>query len=375
LRVTGGDKVRRASRGRQQLQSLVPIDNKRHRALTEAIKSIERAFGNGAIKRVSDVSPAQPLTTGSVALDIALGAHGLPRGRIVEIFGADDSAKTTLALSIIANEQRGGGMCAYIDADYALAPDYAAVLGVQDQLLVFEPYTGESAFEIVERLVRSKAVSLIVIDSIAALSPKAELEAEIGDRTHHLQSQLIAQAMRKLTGVLSRNGCTLILLNQLRIGRQPYQSNPEYLPGGNALRAHATVRIWLSKEGLVNADGRDSIIRAHVVKNKTGPNLRFVELALISGKGFCRANDAVRLGLLAKIMQQGDNAVCYRRDFLGSTRDDAISTMRRRPALVAAIERRLHKKREHLLSMLPQAGYRPHALEPEVDPNDGDEEY
>jgi recombination protein RecA len=304
-------------------------DSARDKAIAGALGDIEKQFGKGAIMRLGDAEarPEVPvISTGSLGVDIALGTGGLPRGRIVEVFGPESSGKTTLALHVVAEAQRAGGVCAFIDAEHALDVGYARKLGVKtEDLLLSQPDNGEQALEITDMLVRSEAVDVIVIDSVAALVPRAELEGEMGDAHVGLQARLMSQALRKLTGACARGKCMVVFINQLRMKIGVMFGNPETTTGGNALKFYASVRldvrrIGALKEGEVVVGNRT---RVKVVKNKMAAPFREAELDVAYGQGISRAGEAIDLGVEAGLLDKSGAWISYGSERLGNGRDAA----------------------------------------------------
>ncbi len=323
--------------------------DERRRALEAAIAQIERAFGKGSVMRLGGADQKieiETISTGSIGLDIALGVGGLPRGRIVEIFGPESSGKTTLALHVIAEAQKQGGVCAFIDAEHALDPGYARALGIDlDNLLISQPDTGEQALEIADTLVRSGAVDVIVVDSVAALVPKAELEGEMGDAHVGLQARLMSQALRKLTASISRSRCLVIFTNQIRSKIGVMFGNPETTTGGNALKFYASVRLDVRRIGQVK--DRDQTIgnqtRVKVVKNKVAPPFRQVEFDIIYGKGISKAGELVDLGVKAGIVDKSGSWYSYNGQRIGQGRENAKAFLEEHPEVAAEIENRLRE--------------------------------
>ncbi|HRD75281.1 MAG TPA: recombinase RecA, partial [Hyphomicrobiaceae bacterium] len=282
----------------------------KHKALDAALAQIEKHFGKGSIMRLGTgdrVMDVEAIPTGSLGLDIALGIGGLPKGRIIEIFGPESSGKTTLALSVVAEAQKRGGLCAFVDAEHALDPVYARKLGVRtEDLLISQPDTGEQALEIADTLVRSGAMDVLVIDSVAALTPKAELEGEMGDSLPGMQARLMSQALRKLTGSISKSKCMVIFINQIRMKIGVMFGNPETTTGGNALKFYASVRLDIRRIGQIK-DGDEPVgnqTRVKVVKNKVAPPFKQVEFDIMYGEGISKSGELVDLGVKANIIEK-----------------------------------------------------------------------
>ena len=316
----------------------------RTRALDAAISQIERAFGKGSVMRLGAAEQAQEIetvSTGSLGLDIALGVGGLPRGRIIEIYGPESSGKTTLTLHVIAEAQKVGGNCAFIDAEHALDPSYAKKLGVNlDDLLISQPDTGEQALEIADTLVRSGAIDVIVVDSVAALVPKAELEGEMGDAHVGLQARLMSQALRKLTASISRSKCMLIFTNQIRSKIGVMFGSPETTTGGNALKFYASVRLDVRRIGAVK--DRDETVgnqtRVKVVKNKVSPPFRVVEFDIMYGEGVSKTGELIDLGAKAGVVEKSGSWFSYKSQRIGQGRENAKQFLRDHPEVAAEIE-------------------------------------
>ena len=318
----------------------------REKALEDALAQIERQFGKGSVMRLGDEgrAPVEVIPTGSIALDVALGIGGLPRGRIVEIYGPESSGKTTLALHAIANVQRAGGIAAMIDAEHALDPIYAAGLGVDlDSLYVSQPDTGEQALEIADTLVRSGAVDLIVIDSVAALVPRAEIEGEMGDSHVGLQARLMSQALRKMAGALSQTGTTAIFINQLREKIGVMFGSPETTTGGKALKFYASVRLDIRRietlKGGTEAVGNRT--RVKVVKNKMAPPFKQAEFDILYGEGISREGSLIDLGVDAGIVKKSGAWYTYEGDQLGQGKENSRAFLRDNPDLANEIEKRI----------------------------------
>ncbi|MGF1525714.1 MAG: recombinase RecA, partial [Candidatus Competibacterales bacterium] len=291
-------------------KKVVPITDEKHKALGAALQHIERQFGKGAMMRLGDAGPAKDIpviSSGSLGLDIALGVGGLPRGRVVEIFGPESSGKTTLTLQVIAEAQKLGGTAAFIDAEHALDPQYAAKLGVAvSDLLVAQPDTGEQALEIADAIVRSGAVDVVVIDSVAALTPKAELEGEMGDSHVGLQARLMSQALRKLTANIKRSNTLVIFINQIRLKIGVMFGNPETTTGGNALKFYSSVRLDIRRIGTVKKGDEvlGSETRVKVVKNKVAPPFRQAEFEILYNEGISRLGELIELGVQIKAVDK-----------------------------------------------------------------------
>ena len=323
------------------------------KAVAAAIGAIEKQFGKGAIMRLgegeSPTGPVAVIPTGSLGLDLALGCGGYPRGRVVEIYGPESSGKTTLALHAIAQVQAQGGVAAFIDAEHALDVTYARKLGVKtEDLLISQPDTGEQALEIVETLVRSGAVDLVVIDSVAALVPKAEIEGEMGDQHMGLQARLMSQALRKLTAVVSRNGATVVFINQIRMKIGVIFGSPETTTGGNALKFYSSVRLDIRRIGAVK-DG-DAFIgnrtRVKVVKNKMAPPFREAEFDILYGVGISRPHELLDLGAERSVIEKSGAWFAVNGERLGPGRDKAAEALKGNPALCAELERKLREAHE-----------------------------
>jgi recombination protein RecA len=314
------------------------------KALDAALLQIERAFGKGSIMRLGQGQPVveiETVPTGSLGLDIALGIGGLPRGRIVEIYGPESSGKTTLALHTIAQAQRKGGVCAFVDAEHALDPIYARKLGVNlDDLLISQPDAGEQALEITDTLVRSGAVDVLVIDSVAALTPKAELEGEMGDSLPGLQARLMSQALRKLTASVSKSKTMVIFINQIRMKIGVMFGSPETTTGGNALKFYASVRLDIRRIGAIKA--RDEVVgnqtRVKVVKNKLAPPFKEVEFDIMYGEGISKHGELVDLGAKAGIVEKSGAWFSYNSQRLGQGRDNAKQFLKDNPKVAEEIE-------------------------------------
>jgi recombination protein RecA len=323
------------------------MNSDRQKALDAALSQIERAFGKGSVMKLG--TGGQPVeietvSTGSLGLDIALGVGGLPRGRIVEIYGPESSGKTTLALHVIAQAQKTGGTCAFVDAEHALDPGYARKLGVNiDELLISQPDAGEQALEIADTLVRSGAIDVLVVDSVAALVPRAELEGEMGDSHMGLQARLMSQALRKLTGSISKSGCMVIFINQIRMKIGVMFGNPETTTGGNALKFYASVRLDIRRIGSIK--DRDTVVgnqtRVKVVKNKLAPPFRVVEFDIMYGEGISKVGELVDLGSQAGVVEKSGAWFSYDGQRIGQGRENAKQFLRDNPAIAEAIEQKV----------------------------------
>jgi len=319
------------------------------KALEAALGQIERAFGKGSIMRLGQreiAVEAEAISTGSLGLDIALGIGGLPRGRVVEIYGPESSGKTTLALHVVAEAQKSGGTCAFIDAEHALDPSYAGKLGVNvEELLISQPDAGEQALEIADTLVRSGAVDVLVIDSVAALVPRAELEGEMGDSHVGLHARLMSQALRKLTGSISRSRCMIIFINQIRMKIGVMFGNPETTTGGNALKFYASVRLDIRRIGSIK--DRETVVgsqtRVKVVKNKVAPPFRVVEFDIMYGEGVSKTGELVDLGVAAGVVEKSGAWFSYSGQRIGQGRENAKQFLKENPQVAAEIERAIRQ--------------------------------
>ena len=319
------------------------------KALDAAISQIERAFGKGSIMRLGQndqLVDIATVSTGSLGLDIALGIGGLPRGRVVEIYGPESSGKTTLALHTIAEAQIGGGICAFIDAEHALDPIYARKLGVNlDDLLISQPDTGEQGLEIVDTLVRSGAIDVLVVDSVAALTPRAEIEGEMGDSLPGLHARLMSQALRKLTGSIARSKCMVIFVNQIRMKIGVMFGSPETTTGGNALKFYASVRLDIRRIGAIK--DRDEVIgnqtRVKVVKNKLAPPFRQVEFDIMYGEGVSKSGELIDLGVKIGVVEKSGSWFSYDSRRLGQGRENAKQFLGENPEIADAIEQAIRQ--------------------------------
>ncbi len=325
-------------------QGKTMVNAEKAKALAAALAQIEKQFGKGSIMRLGEgevVDDIQVVSTGSLGLDVALGVGGLPRGRVVEIYGPESSGKTTLTLQVIAEMQKLGGVCAFIDAEHALDAQYAQKLGVDLQdLLISQPDTGEQALEIADALVRSGSVDLIVIDSVAALTPKAEIEGEMGDALPGLQARLMSQALRKLTGTIKRTNCLVIFINQIRMKIGVMFGNPETTTGGNALKFYASVRLDIRRIGSIKKG--DEVIgsetKVKVVKNKVAPPFKQAEFDILYGEGISREGEIIDLGVNSKIVDKSGAWYAYKGEKIGQGKDNAREFLRENPELAREIE-------------------------------------
>ncbi len=329
----------------------MPVAPEKEKAIDLAVSTIEKAFGKGSIMRLGNeealVKDVEAVSTGSVSLDIALGVGGLPRGRVIEIYGPESSGKTTLALHAIAEAQKKGGIAAFVDAEHALDVGYARKLGVRtDDLLISQPDTGEQALEITETLVRSGAIDVLVVDSVAALVPKAELEGEMGDAHMGLQARLMSQALRKLTGTISKSACIVIFINQIRMKIGVMFGNPETTTGGNALKFYASQRLDIRRIGAIK-DG-DAVIgnrtRVKVVKNKVAPPFKEVEFDIMYGHGISREGDVLDLSAQENIVDKSGTWFSFGGERIGQGREQAKAFLREHPEILQQIEGRLFEK-------------------------------
>jgi recombination protein RecA len=326
------------------------MDENKSKALAAALSQIEKQFGKGSIMKMGDGSVAEDLqviSTGSLGLDVALGVGGLPRGRVVEIYGPESSGKTTLTLQVVAEAQKLGGTCAFIDAEHALDPVYAQKLGVNvSELLISQPDTGEQALEIADMLVRSGGVDIIVIDSVAALVPKAEIEGEMGDQLPGLQARLMSQALRKLTGNIKRTNTLVIFINQIRMKIGVMFGNPETTTGGNALKFYASVRLDIRRIGAIKKG--DEIIgsetRVKVVKNKVSPPFKEAEFDILYGEGISRLGEVIELGVTHKLIEKSGAWYSYQGEKIGQGKDNAREFLREHADMAREIEDQIRAK-------------------------------
>lgn len=333
------------------------LNMEKDKALEAALSQIERAFGKGSIMRLGQDTKIdiEAISTGSLGIDIALGIGGLPKGRIVEIYGPESSGKTTLALSVIAQAQKKGGTCAFVDAEHALDPSYAKKIGVDiNNLLISQPDAGEQALEIADTLVRSGAIDVLVVDSVAALVPKAELEGEMGDSHMGLQARLMSQALRKLTATVSRSNTLIIFINQIRMKIGVMFGNPETTTGGNALKFYASIRMDIRRVGAIK-DKEDVIgsqTRVKIVKNKVAPPFKTVDFDIMYGEGISKVGELIDLGVKAGIIEKAGAWFSYNGEKLGQGRENAKQVLRDNPALADEIERKIRADAGHLTSEL-----------------------
>ncbi len=325
----------------------------KQKALDTAISQIEKAFGKGSVMKLGqrEAMEVDSISTGSIGLDLALGVGGVPRGRVIEIYGPESSGKTTLTLSIIAETQKKGGTCAFIDAEHALDPDYARKLGVNiDELLISQPDTGEQALEIADTLVRSGAIDAVVIDSVAALVPRAEIEGEMGDSHMGLQARLMSQALRKLTGSISKTRCMVIFINQIRMKIGVMFGNPETTTGGNALKFYSSVRIDIRKIGAIKE--KEEVIGSHtrckVVKNKVAPPFRQAEFDIIYGHGISKEGELIDLGQRVDVIEKSGSWFSYDSQRIGQGRENAKQFLKENPEIAQKIEAQIRERFEKL---------------------------
>ena len=341
-------------------------DTDKSKALEAALSQIERAHGKGSIMKLGEgqVVDTEAVSTGSLGLDIALGIGGLPRGRVVEIYGPESSGKTTLALHCVAEAQKAGGQCAFIDAEHALDPGYAKKLGVNlDDLLISQPDAGEQALEIADTLVRSGAIDVIVIDSVAALVPRAELEGEMGDTHVGLQARLMSQALRKLTGTTARSQCMIIFINQIRMKIGVMFGSPETTTGGNALKFYASVRLDIRRIGAIK--DRDEVVgnqtRVKVVKNKVAPPFKTVEFDIMYGEGISKMGELIDLGVKSGIVEKSGAWFSYDSQRVGQGRENSKQFLLDNPEIAAAIENGIRQN----AGLIAEAAMEAHAMGPE----------
>ncbi|MDP3086944.1 MAG: recombinase RecA [Methylotenera sp.] len=335
------------------------MDDNKSKALAAALAQIEKQFGKGSIMRMGDASigeDIQAVSTGSLGLDIALGIGGLPRGRVVEIYGPESSGKTTLTLSVIAQMQKVGGVAAFIDAEHALDPQYAAKLGVNvPDLLISQPDTGEQALEIVDMLVRSGSVDIVVVDSVAALTPRAEIEGEMGDSHMGLQARLMSQALRKLTGNIKRTNTLVIFINQIRMKIGVMFGSPETTTGGNALKFYASVRLDIRRTGAIKKG--DEVIgsetRVKVIKNKVAPPFKQAEFDILYGEGISREGEIIELGVNAKFVEKAGAWYSYNGEKIGQGKDNSRDYLKAHPAIANEIDAKIRANMKALAEAMP----------------------
>jgi recombination protein RecA len=326
------------------------MEENRKKALAAALSQIEKQFGKGSVMRLGDAGATyevDTIPTGSLGLDIALGVGGLPRGRVIEIFGPESSGKTTLTLAVIASAQRNGGTAAFVDAEHALDPVYAEKLGVKvNDLLVSQPDTGEQALEITDMLVRSGAVDVVVVDSVAALTPKAEIEGEMGDQHMGLQARLMSQALRKLTGNIKRSNTIVIFINQIRMKIGVMFGNPETTTGGNALKFYSSVRMDIRRIGAIKTGEEvvGSMTRVKVVKNKVAPPFRETEFEIMYGTGISREGEIIELGVLHNLVEKSGSWYSYKSERIGQGKDNARTFLQQHPEIALDIEAQIRAK-------------------------------
>lgn len=325
------------------------MDDNKKRALSAALSQIEKQFGKGSIMRLGEgeaVEDIQVVSTGSLGLDIALGVGGLPRGRVIEIYGPESSGKTTLTLQVVAQMQKQGGVCAFIDAEHALDVQYAQKLGVNLQdLLISQPDTGEQALEIVDALVRSGSVDLVIIDSVAALTPKAEIEGEMGDALPGLQARLMSQALRKLTATIKKTNCMVIFINQIRMKIGVMFGSPETTTGGNALKFYSSVRLDIRRVGSIKK-GEEVIgseTKVKVVKNKVSPPFKTAEFDILYGEGISREGEIIDLGVNTRVLEKSGAWYAYNGEKIGQGKDNAREFLKENPELAFEIENKVRE--------------------------------
>jgi recombination protein RecA len=330
------------------------MDENRKKALAQALGQIEKQFGKGSVMRLGDgsmIANIEAVSTGSIGLDVALGIGGVPKGRVVEIYGPEASGKTTLTLQVVAEAQKMGGTAAFVDAEHALDPQYAEKLGVNvDELLVSQPDTGEQALEITDMLVRSGAVDVIVVDSVAALTPKAEIEGEMGDSHVGLQARLMSQALRKLTGNIKRSNAMVIFINQIRMKIGVMFGSPETTTGGNALKFYSSVRLDIRRIGAIKKG--DEVIgnqtRVKVVKNKVSPPFKMAEFEILYGEGISREGEIIELGVQHGLIDKAGSWYSYGSDRIGQGKENVREFLRSNPDVAAEVEQKIREK------LLPQ---------------------
>lgn len=330
-------------------ENTVNVSDERSKALKLAIEKIEKDFGKGAIMKLGDkpVISVDTIPTGALALDVALGVGGIPRGRIIEVYGPESSGKTTLAQHIVAECQKKGGIAAFVDAEHALDPEYARNLGVNiDELLISQPDTGEQALDITEELVRSGAVDIIVVDSVAALVPKAEIEGSMEDQQMGLQARLMSKALRKLTGIIGKTNTTVIFINQLRQKIGVMYGNPETTTGGNALKYYASVRMEIKRVEGLKGDGEDvgNHVRVRILKNKVAPPFRTAEFDIMFGKGICKIGNILDVAVDLDIVKKAGSWFSFNDEKLGQGRDKAKEFLAANPEILSTVETLVREK-------------------------------
>ena len=345
---------------RQMQSESKNMDDSKKKALVAALGQIEKQFGKGSVMRLGDASASydvEAISTGSLGLDIALGIGGLPKGRVVEIYGPESSGKTTLTLQVIAEVQRNGGTAAFVDAEHALDPSYAEKLGVNvNDLLVSQPDTGEQALEITDMLVRSGAVDIIVIDSVAALTPKAEIEGEMGEMQMGLHARLMSQALRKLTGNIKRSNAIVVFINQIRMKIGVMFGSPETTTGGNALKFYASVRLDIRRIGAIKSgeEVTGNLTRVKVVKNKVAPPFREAEFEIMYGAGISREGEIIELGSTHNIIDKSGSWYAYKGERIGQGKDNTRDYLKQHPAIAREIEDQIRAK-----LLIPKGGAKP----------------
>jgi recombination protein RecA len=346
-------------------------EGEKQRALEAALAQIDRAFGKGSVMKLGSngkVQEIESVSTGSLGLDMALGIGGLPKGRVIEIYGPESSGKTTLALHTVAEIQKLGGTAAFVDAEHALDPTYAHKLGVNlDDLLVSQPDNGEQALEITDTLVRSGAVDIVVVDSVAALTPRAEIEGDMGDSLPGLQARLMSQALRKLTGSISKSKCIVIFINQIRMKIGVMYGSPETTTGGNALKFYASVRLDIRRTGAIKVRDENigNSVKVKVVKNKIAPPFREVEFDILFGEGISKIGEIIDLGVKGGIVEKSGSWYSYNSTRIGQGRDNARDFLKANPDMAKEIENGIRKKTAAISEEMLGA--------PEPDANEGDE--
>ncbi len=353
------------------LKLVTKNDGEKQRALEAALAQIDRAFGKGSVMKLGKngvVQEIESVSTGSLGLDMALGIGGLPKGRVIEIYGPESSGKTTLALHTVAEIQKAGGTAAFVDAEHALDPTYAQKLGVNlDDLLVSQPDNGEQALEITDTLVRSGAVDIVVVDSVAALTPRAEIEGDMGDSLPGLQARLMSQALRKLTGSISKSKCIVIFINQIRMKIGVMYGSPETTTGGNALKFYASVRLDIRRTGAIKVRDENigNSVKVKVVKNKIAPPFREVEFDILFGEGISKIGEIIDLGVKAGTVEKSGSWYSFNSTRIGQGRDNARDFLKANPDIAREIEMTIRKKTEVLSEEMLGT--------PEADANEGDE--